>query len=107
MDLGDIPPRSEIDRVPFYFQNEYQCGPAALAMVFNWSGVEVTPEGIASEIYTPERKGSLQPLLISAVRHRDRLPYVTRDFEALLQEVASGHPVLVLQNLGLSWYPRL
>src|SRR5690606_29180337 len=26
--------------------------------------------------------------------------------EALLQEVASGHPVLVLQNLGLDWLPR-
>ncbi len=75
-------------------------------MVLNWSGSQVTPEEITGEIYTPGRKGSLQPVLISASRYHSRLPYVIRDFEALIQEVAAGHPVVVLQNLGLSWYPQ-
>jgi len=65
----------------------------------------VTLEEITAEIYTPGRRGSLQPLLISATRHRSRLPYVIRNFQSLMKEVASGRPVIVLQNLGLSWYP--
>jgi hypothetical protein len=35
-----------------------------------------------------------------------RLPYVIRDFKALMQRAAAGHPVVVMQNLGLSWYPK-
>jgi tetratricopeptide (TPR) repeat protein len=75
-------------------------------MVLNWWGSPVTPEEISHEIYTPGRKGTLQPLLVSAAREHNRLPFVIDDFPSLLQEIAAGHPVLVLQNLALSWYPR-
>lgn len=102
----NVPVRAEIKETPFYPQKSHQCGPAALAMALNWSGSQVSPEQITAEIYTPGRKGTLQPLLISATRHHGRLPYVIRDFGSLIQEVAAGHPVVVLQNLGLSWYPR-
>ncbi|MFC1820347.1 PA2778 family cysteine peptidase [Thermodesulfobacteriota bacterium] len=104
--IESLPVRTEIAEVPFYPQESNQCGPAALATILNWSGSQVTPKKITAEIYTPSRKGSLQPLLISATRYHGRLPYVIRDFEPLMQEVAAGHPVVVLQNLGLKWYPR-
>jgi tetratricopeptide (TPR) repeat protein len=103
--LHNLPVYTEIAEVPFYPQKSHQCGPAALATVLSWLGSEVTTEEITAEIYTPGRKGSLQPLLISATRYYGRLPYVIRDFEPLMQEVAAGHPVVVLQNLGLTWYP--
>jgi tetratricopeptide (TPR) repeat protein len=104
--LDSLPVRKEIAEVPFYPQESNQCGPASLAMVLNWSGSQIPPREIADEIYTSGRKGSLQPLMISATRYHGRLPYVIRDFESLIQEVAVGHPVIVLQNLGLSWYPQ-
>jgi tetratricopeptide (TPR) repeat protein len=104
--LDSLPVRAEIADVPFHPQEFQQCGPAALAMVLNWSGSHVTPEEISHEIYTPGRKGTLQPLLVSAAREHNRLPFVIDDFLSLLQEIAAGHPVLVLQNLALSWYPR-
>ena len=36
-DPGDLPPRAEAAEVPFFAQERYYCGPAALAMVLAWS----------------------------------------------------------------------
>ncbi len=97
----------ELTDVPFFPQEAYQCGPAALATVLNWSGVAVTPEALTPQIYLPARKGALALELIAAARRHGRVPYVLRpELEALLAEVAAGHPVLVLQNLGFGWLPR-
>lgn len=93
--------------VPFYPQQIHQCGPAALATVLNWSGVALTPEALVPEVYVPERKGSLQVELLAAARRHGRIAYVLRPkLDDVLAEVHAGRPVLVLQNLGLSWYPR-
>lgn len=97
----------EIVSVPFYAQEAYQCGPAALAMTLNWSGLEVTPDALVSQVYLPARQGSLQAEMLAASRRHRRVPYVLPpQLESLLAEVASGHPVIVLQNLALPWYPR-
>lgn len=103
---GTLPVRAEITETPFYPQKSHQCGPAALAMVLNWSGSQVSLEQITAEIYTPGRKGTVQPLLISTTRHHGRLPYIIREFEPLMQELGADHPVVVLQNNGLTWLPR-
>ena len=46
-----IPTQVEIESVPFYAQEKYQCGPAALAMVFAHAGVQQTPDQLASEVH--------------------------------------------------------
>jgi hypothetical protein len=93
--------------VPFFPQEDYQCGTAALATVLNWSGVPVSPAELTPQVYLPERRGSLQLELVGAARRHGRIPYVLQpQLESLLAEVGSGNPVLVLQNLGLSWAPR-
>ena len=97
--------RSEIPNVPFYPQAAYQCGPAALAMALEWSGRTVDLKVLTAQVYTPELKGSLQPALISGARRNGRLAYVVSGIETLIKEIDAGHPVIVLQNLGLSWYP--
>lgn len=97
----------EHTEVPFFPQEAYQCGPAALATLLNWSGLSVSPEQLTPQVYLPERHGSLQLELIATARRHGRVPYVLRpQLESLLAEVASGHPVLVLQNLGLARLPR-
>lgn len=96
----------ELQQVPFFPQERYQCGPAALATVLSWSGVTITPEQLIAEVYLPQRHGSLQVELTAAARQHRRVPYVlAQDLQAVLDEVRGGHPVLVLLNLGLSWYP--
>lgn len=93
--------------VPFHPQTEHHCGPAALAGVLAWSGIEVAPERLGEEVYLPTRKGALQAELVAAARRRGRLPYVLEpDFGALLAELDAGHPVLVLQNLAFAWMPQ-
>ena len=102
-----FPQPVELTTVPFFPQEEYQCGPAALATVLNWSGVNVTPEELAPQVYLPERQGSLQLEMIGATRRHGRIPYVLQpQLESLLAEVSSGNPVLILQNLSLPWYPK-
>lgn len=100
-------PPVELTAVPFFPQEEFQCGPAALATVLNWSGTQLTPEDLAPQVYLPGRHGSLQIELLAAARRHGRVPYVLRpELGTLLNEVRAGHPVLVLQNLGLSWYQK-
>lgn len=97
----------ELTAVPFFPQETHQCGPAALATVLNnGSGPNVTPEELVPQVYLPERQGSLQFELLAAARRHGRVPYVLRpQLEALTTEVVAGHPVLVLQNLGVSAVP--
>ncbi|MBW2603098.1 MAG: PA2778 family cysteine peptidase [Deltaproteobacteria bacterium] len=100
-----MPSRFEIETIPFYSQKAYQCGPAALAMVLNRSGLPISPEDLTAEVFTPERKGSLQSAMVGAVRRNGRIAYVFTGLSDLFAEVAAGNPVIILQNLGLSWYP--
>jgi hypothetical protein len=100
------PTRALVEDVPFFPQEELQCGPAALAMVLNWSGVAVDPSDLTSEVYTPGLKGSLQNSLIGSARRHGRVAYPVAGIEALMSEIAAGHPVIVLVNLGLFWYPK-
>ena len=102
-----FPQPVELTTVPFFPQEEYQCGPAALATLLHWSGVNVTPAELAPQVYLPERQGSLQLELIGGARRHGRIPYVLQpNLESLLAEVTSGNPVLILQNLSFWWYPK-
>jgi len=100
-----LPAQYELNTVPFYPQDKYQCGPASLAMALDWSGLQITPDVLTPQVFTPSLKGSLQPAMVAAARRRGRLAYEITGANALLKEIAAGHPVIVLQNLGLSWIP--
>lgn len=93
--------------IPFFAQEEYQCGPAALAMLLNYSSVDVSPEELVPLVYVPDKQGSYPLEIVAATRYFERLPYVLKpSFTALLKELELGNPVLVFQNLGLDWIPK-
>jgi hypothetical protein len=97
-----LPKHVELTEVPFFAQDEYQCGPAALATVLASYGVPVTPEQLVPEVYLPERKGSLQVEMLAAARRHGLVSYELRGgLEPLMREVAAGNPVILLQNLGI------
>ncbi len=100
-------PRSlELRDTPFFPQEDYQCGPAALATVLGASGVKIEPEALAPQVFLPRRRGSLQAELVGAARRQGRLAYLLPgNGEALLSELAEGRPVLLLQNLGAKALP--
>lgn len=103
---SDLPRRQELVATPFFPQEQYQCGPAALATVLTAAGLPATPEQLVPQVYVPARQGSLQVEMLAAARRGGALAVtIPPRLDALLQEVGSGHSVLVLQNLGFSWVP--
>ena len=103
---GGLPQSHELTQIPFYPQKKYQCGPAALATVLQESGVNISPLELVPEIYIPARKGSLQIEILASSRRHGRIAYrINPNLQSLFKEVSAGNPVLVLQNLGLSWAP--
>ncbi|MEH6491170.1 PA2778 family cysteine peptidase [Halopseudomonas sp.] len=110
-DNSQLPPdlhrQQLLDDVPFFAQDEYQCGPAALAMMLNQRHIEATPEALKERVYIPERKGSLQVEMVAAARDQGLLVYpLAPELQAILTEVNAGNAVLVMQNLGLNWFPQ-
>jgi len=104
--VAAVAQQAELKGVPFYAQKEYECGPAALAMVMVAAGASVTPEALVDQVYLPARKGSLQVEMLAATRKQGLLAYTLKPaLQDLLQEVAAGHPVLVFQNVSLPIYP--
>lgn len=99
-------PHAEIRATPFFPQTAYHCGPASLATVLNFAGVNTTPQALADEVYVPERKGALQAEMLAAVRRHGLVAYPLRPrLDDLLREVAAGTPVVVLENLSLPIFP--
>lgn len=71
-----------------------------------YRGIDIVPETLVSQVYLPEKKGSLQIEMVAAARNQGLLAYPIRpDMSAILTQVAAGHPVLVMQNLGYQWMP--
>lgn len=104
---ANLPEHIELSDTPFFAQQRYQCGPASLAMVLGQRGVAVTPGELVSRVYLPQREGSVAPEMIATARSYGMVVYeLPPTMGALLREVAAGNPVLVLQNLGLSWLPK-
>ena len=95
-----------ITAVPFIPQEEYQCGPASLAMVLQYYGADVGQEEIARELYLPSVRGALNLDLEFYARRRG---LQARSFAGTLErvkdEVRHGHPLIVFQDLGFAVYP--
>ena len=104
---ADLAPRAELADVPFFAQTPYHCGPAALATVLAHLGLPANPDHLAQAVFLPTRQGSLQTEMLAGARHAGALGFrLAPELPSLLREVAAGHPVIVLQNLGLAIAPR-
>ncbi len=96
-----------IERVPFYPQDDYQCGPSSLAAVLNLRGVMVGPAEIASAVYSESARGTLDVDMIfyaeakglKAVRYQG-------SGEDLRRNVDAGNPVIVLVDYGFWVYEK-
>lgn len=97
-----VPRQVELAQVPFFPQDDYQCGPAALAMAMKFAGAPVRPESLVDEVWLPARQGSLQLEMLAAPRRHGLVSYrLAPAYADLLREVAGGHPVIVLQDVGM------
>ena len=75
-------------------------------MVMDFYGKNLNPNQLAKDVFTPGRKGSFQAEMKAAVRKRGFLAYeLTPELVYLLAEVSVGHPVIILQNKAIKYYP--
>jgi len=101
-----LPGSAEVESVPFFPQEDYQCGPASLAEVFVHAGVPASPESLVKEIYIPGREGSLQAEMLAGSRRHGLVAYhLAPQLSELLREVSAGTPVIVLENLTFEFAP--
>lgn len=102
-DSAGGPVRVRVSGVPFHPQDGFRCGPSAMAMMLGWSGLPVEPALLESQFYGPLMEP--ERILRDAALRFGRLPYPISGTEAMMRELAAGHPVLVLQNLGVASEP--
>jgi predicted double-glycine peptidase len=98
-----------IRNIPFFNQEAYQCGPTALATVLDYwyraIGVNkwLTPEQIASEIYSPTAKGVLGiDLELYGRRQGFGVHQYSGSIHDLRQQTGDGVPVIILVDYGFS-----
>ena len=103
----DLSRKAELVATPFFAQTDHLCGPAALATALGAAGITASPAALSEAVFLPAREGSLQAeMLAGARRHGAVATRIPGTLEGLLREVAAGHVVVLLQNLGLSFAPR-
>ncbi len=96
-----------IENVPFFPQEIYQCGPASLAGVLNYWRIPVTPEEIASEIYSRSAKGTLNiDMVLYAEKKGLKTDFYQGSVKDLKDKIDSGFPLIVLVDYGFWVYQQ-
>jgi ABC-type bacteriocin/lantibiotic exporter with double-glycine peptidase domain len=96
-----------VEGVPFYPQEEYQCGPASLAGVLNYYGLKVTPAEIAAEIFSRHARGTLDmDMVFYAQKKGLKAEQYSGSFEDLRRSIDSRQPLIVLVDQGFWVYQK-
>ncbi len=97
-----LPEQARVAGVPFYPDDTNACGPASLAEALRFAGVDTDADRLKPQLITPALDGTLQYDMLGATRRAGRVAYVIRPtLGELFENVAQGHPVVVLQRLGI------
>ena len=95
-----------IEGVPFFPQEEFQCGPSVLASVLNFWGNRIVPEEITKAIYLSDIQGTLKMDMVSFLRRYtgkgESVVLETQgDLEGVKKAIAGGYPVIAFVDLGV------
>lgn len=96
-----------IESVPFYPQEKHQCGPASLAGVLNFLGINITPDDIAKEIYSKSAKGTPDiDMLLYVHRKGMKAGKYKGNLKDIKNNIDSDYPVIVLVDYGFWVYQQ-
>ena len=96
-----------IEGVPFYPQEAYQCGPASLAEVLSFYGLNIPPAEIAAEIFSRQARGTLDmDMVFYAQKKGLNATQYPGTWEDLQRNVDSSHPLIVLVDEGFWVYQK-
>ena len=105
---GSIPADARLIRdVPFFPQEKFQCGPAAMASVLNYRGIRITPEEIAHDIYSESARGTLNiDMVFFAERKGMRATQYSGNLADLKKNINASNPLIVLVDYGFLNYRK-
>jgi ABC-type bacteriocin/lantibiotic exporter with double-glycine peptidase domain len=102
-----------LNNVPFFEQDDFQCGPSALGTVLNYwykkekTGKSLAPQDIISEIYSSSARGVLG---IDLELYAKRLGFRTLQYSGSIEDIRSnidkGMPLIILVDYGISVYQQ-
>ena len=99
-------PAKKIIPVEFISQTEYHCAPSTLTMLIHHLGLPNTLVQVTDMLYTPDAKGTFQNDVLAATRRLGLIAIPVKKLKNLMTEINNENPVLIFQNLGLSWIPK-
>lgn len=104
---GSTPNHILLKPFKYYPADDYWCGPSVLASLLDYHQVTFDYQNLVNQLYTPGKKGTYLHDLKAAARSYKLLPFKgPTDLNTLLQMLAEGYPVIVLENSAFSWWPR-
>ncbi len=96
-----------LEKVPFYPQEDHQCGPASLAGVLNYQGLGISPEEIASDLFSKSAGGTLT---IDMALYPQRKGFFSLSYSGsmsdLREKIDSGYPLIVMVDYGFSVWQK-
>ena len=102
--IRHLPERVELNGVPFYRGNAHQSGPHVLASMLGEQRISVTPGLLVKPLKLPDAEASLQGNMEQLATGYGLVVYpLDTSLEALLTQVAAGHPVMLRFNDGTVW----
>jgi ABC-type bacteriocin/lantibiotic exporter with double-glycine peptidase domain len=93
----------KVDKVPFYPQVSFQCGPASLAGVLSFFGEGVTPEEIAEAIFRRDIRGVVTlDMLLYARKRGFFAEWYNGSLEDIRRSVDERVPLIVMVDFGFA-----
>ena len=94
-----------ISDVPFFSQEDYQCGPASLASILTYWNIHTEPDEISREIFSKSARGTLTiDMMLYAQKKGLHVQQFKGSIDALRNYVDSGYPLIVLVDYGISLF---
>ncbi|NWF76675.1 MAG: C39 family peptidase [Nitrospirae bacterium] len=93
--------------MPFFPQDAYKCGPASLAGVLNYYGVNESPDDITREIFSKGAKGTLtMDMFLYAENKGMYVKQYIGNIEDIRKNIDSNNPLIVLVDYGIYFYKK-
>lgn len=96
-----------IESVKFFPSEDYQCGPASLAMVLDFWGLKITPEEIARDIYSEGARGTADfEMILFAKKNGFKAIQYSGNIEDIKEKIKSQRPLIVMTDEGFWFYKK-
>ncbi|MCS7163856.1 MAG: C39 family peptidase [Thermodesulfovibrio sp.] len=96
-----------INSVPFFPSNDFQCGPASLAMILNFLGAKITVDEIAKEIYSKEARGTSDfDMILFAQKRGFKVLNYRGSIEDIKEKIKENKPLIVMTDEGYWFYKK-